>query len=298
MQKRLAKGLSPVATEQEKEYNDRGYGEENKGVSVDLTISLAPLKSLEQPIRLCYGKEWHRFPTYFLVPAGVEVEWIKSDFTGILPKHFDVDASSPTQPLDGIASTSMRRLASHWPWSSYTRRLQSGFNDLNREEADRYVDVSTCDYLVDLDLPHRHLGQQGSRFTHEPRFATQTESWDRVFCTPFLDAEFSRPASDPKDGSVKKVVQKVAAALHRAFWLPKSWYGSANMYGDYCLLRNRESGLGERRRLLVRLRRRKAAAKCKCSRIDRTMKSITATRLDETKRELRLEDSRTTFACT
>ncbi|SPO30486.1 related to ALG9 - mannosyltransferase [Ustilago trichophora] len=241
IQQRIARGLSPVATEQEKDYNDRGYGAENKGNSVDLTIDLSPLTTLDKPIRLCYGKEWHRFPTHFLVPAGVEVEWIKSEFSGILPKHFDVDAASPVQPSDVVAHTLDATLGWTWPWSTVTRRVQPGFNDLNKEEPDRYVDVSTCDYLVDLDLPHRSLVSSGKESLYEPRYATKTEEWDRVFCGAFLDAEFSRPAADPRDSILKKVVQKAAAAMHRAFWLPKSWPGNANMYGDYCLLRSRNS---------------------------------------------------------
>lgn len=241
IQQRIARGLSPVATEQEKDYNDRGYGAENKGNSVDLTIDLSPLTTLDKPIRLCYGKEWHRFPTHFLVPAGVEVEWIKSEFSGILPKHFDVDAASPVQPSDVVAHTLDATLGWTWPWSTVTRRVQPGFNDLNKEEPDRYVDVSTCDYLVDLDLPHRSLVSSGKESLYEPRYATKAEEWDRVFCGAFLDAEFSRPAADPRDSILKKVVQKAAATMHRAFWLPKSWPGNANMYGDYCLLRSRNS---------------------------------------------------------
>ncbi|KAJ1020269.1 hypothetical protein NDA18_005866 [Ustilago nuda] len=241
IQQRIARGLSPVATEQEKDYNDRGLGEENKGNSVDLTISLEPLKNLEKPIRLCYGKEWHRFPTHFLVPAGVEVEWIKSQFTGILPKHFDVDASSTIQEPDLVTRTLDATLAWAWAWSSVTRRVQSGFNDLNKEEFDRYVHVSSCDYLVDLDLPHRSLASGFKESINEPRYATKFHHWDRVFCGAFLDAEFSRPVADPRDSLFTKAVQKVAAALHRAFWLPKSWPGNANVYGDYCILRNRDS---------------------------------------------------------
>lgn len=242
IQQRIASGLSPVASREEKEYNDRGYGAENKGVSVDLSIDLAPLATLETPVRLCYGKEWHRFPSHFLVPAGVEVEWIKSDFDGILPKHFDVDAVSALQPSDAVARTLDATLGWIWPWSSITRRVQSGFNDLNKEEVDRYVDVSTCDYLVDLDLPHRSLADNESRY--EPRYATLTDEWDRVFCGAFLDAEFSRPVVDPRDSWVSRVGKKVGGTLHRAFWLPKSWPGNANVYGDYCLLRNRGSRFG------------------------------------------------------
>lgn len=242
IQARIAKGLSPVATEEEKNHNDRGYGAENAGVSLDLSIDLKPLTTeLQQPIRLCYGKEWHRFPTHFLVPDGVQVEWIKSDFSGILPKHFDMRATSPLQQPTGLLASSVGAAvgASLWPWSRITRALQSGFNDLNREEHDRYVDASSCDYLIDLDYPHRNLVEHASRY--EPRFSVDSENWHRVFCQPFLDAEYSRPATDRRDNVVARLGAKAGAALHRAFWLPKSWPGNANLYGDYCLLRNRHS---------------------------------------------------------
>lgn len=240
IQARIAKGLSPVATEQEKEYNDRGLGAENKGVSLDLSIDLSPLQGLERGVRLCYGKEWHRFPTHFLVPAGVEVEWVKSEFDGILPKHFDVAASFPIQPEDGVASTLSSSVGFLWPWASTTRRLQSGFNDLNQEEFDRYVPVSSCDYLIDLDYPHRHLSSD-TETGLEPRYAVEANEWDRVFCSPFLDAEWSRAVVEPGEGAVKRVVKKVAATVHRVLWLPKVWFGNANVYGDYCLLRNKSS---------------------------------------------------------
>lgn len=246
IQQRIARGLSPVATEQEKDYNDRGYGAENKGNSVDLSIDLAPLTMLEQPVRLCYGKEWHRFPTHFLVPAGVEVEWVKSEFSGILPKHFDVDAASPVQRADGVASRLDVVQGGLWPWASVTRRVQAGFNELNREESDRYVDVASCDYLIDLDFPHRSLvssttTSRNGDDTYEPRYALQSEQWHRVFCTPFLDADFSRPLVESSQRLAKRLMHRLAAALHRALWLPKSWPASANLYGDYCLLRNNNS---------------------------------------------------------
>ncbi|ETS60356.1 hypothetical protein PaG_05557 [Moesziomyces aphidis] len=236
IQQRIARGLPAVATSEEKEYNDRGYGAENKGVSVDLSIDLSPLATMQQPVRLCYGKEWHRFPTHFLVPAGVEVEWVRSEFRGILPKHFA--HASPSPATDAVARVLDASLGWAWPWSSTTRRVQSGFNDMNKQELDRYVDVDSCDYLVDLDLPHRSL--TGDESELEPRYAVQAD-WDRVFCAPFLDAEFSRPAADPRDAALKRAALKAAAAFHRAFWLPKAWPGSANVYGDYCLLRNRSS---------------------------------------------------------
>ena len=138
---RIAKGLNAVPTSEEREYNERGYVKENAGISQDLSISLAPLQTLDEPIRLCYGKEWHRFPNHFMVPAGVEVQFIKSEFSGILPKHFDASVHGVgfENARDSAAATLDSTLGWLWPWRDITRRSQTGFNDLNLEEQDRYV---------------------------------------------------------------------------------------------------------------------------------------------------------------
>ena len=57
---------------------------------------------------------------------------------------------------------------------------------------------------------------------HEPRYILDEKTWERVTCLPFLDARHS-------------------SRLTRAFWLPSQKWQSRNKFGDYCLLRNRES---------------------------------------------------------
>ena len=78
------------------------------------------------------------------------------------------------------------------------------------------MDVDTCDYLVDLDFP-----LHPSTSVHEPRYAVQTDTWERAFCQPFLDASHS-------------------FILTRMFWLPGETWQSRNEFGDYCLLRNKD----------------------------------------------------------
>lgn len=73
-------------------------------------------------ISLCYGGEWHRFPSSFFIPssASISVRFVKSDFSGLLPKAFTIlEAENPI-------------------WKS-TRAEPSGFNDRNQEELDRYA---------------------------------------------------------------------------------------------------------------------------------------------------------------
>ena len=84
-------------------------------------IDLSPVKYFD--LKLCVAKEWHRFPGHYYVPDGVRVEWIKSEFDGMLPGHF-----KPTPRWGGL----MARLAG-------THNVPHGLNDLNKEEASFYV---------------------------------------------------------------------------------------------------------------------------------------------------------------
>ncbi|KAI0688138.1 glycosyltransferase family 22 protein [Cytidiella melzeri] len=151
-------------------------------------------------LTLCFGKEWYRFPGSYLVPDGVTVEWIKSEFDGMLPGHF-----KRTPKKGGLVS----RIHG-------TRVVPGGLNDMNKEEPSFYVDVNTCDYLVDSDYPLHPTSTP-----HEPRYAVH-EAWDRVKCEPFLDASHS-------------------SLLTRTLWVPGEKWQQTNEYGDYCLLRNKRN---------------------------------------------------------
>jgi hypothetical protein len=40
-------------------------------------------------INVCYGKEWHRFPSSFLFPdQRYRIKFIKSEFNGMLPAYY------------------------------------------------------------------------------------------------------------------------------------------------------------------------------------------------------------------
>ncbi|KAI0684639.1 hypothetical protein BC835DRAFT_610900 [Cytidiella melzeri] len=109
-------------------------------------------------LTLCFGKEWHRFPGSYLVPDGVTVEWIKNEFDGMLPGHF-----KRTPKKGGLVSRIHE-----------TRVVPGGLNNMNKEEPGFYVDVNTCDYLVDSNYPLHPTSTP-----HEPRYAVH-EAWDRV----------------------------------------------------------------------------------------------------------------------
>ncbi|GAA6059335.1 hypothetical protein JCM10212_005915 [Sporobolomyces blumeae] len=160
-------------------------------------ISLESLGELN--LRLCLGKEWHRFPSSWLIPDQLETRFVKSEFDGILPKEWE--EPGPGKGLFGRA----------------TAVKPTGMNMFNQEEKDRYVDVSTCDYLVDLDFPSR----PASSFSPlEPRYAADSSTWDVVFSHPFLDAENSPVYS-------------------RAIRLPVPGWGKGNQWGEYVLLRRK-----------------------------------------------------------
>ena len=93
-------------------------------------IDFAPLGVMN--VTLCLGKEWYRFPGHYLVPDGVRVRWIKSEFDGMLPGHF-----KPTPREDGL----MARVRG-------TRAIPHGLNDLNMEEPSFYVRIFVCSGTV------------------------------------------------------------------------------------------------------------------------------------------------------
>ncbi|KAK7489300.1 hypothetical protein BaRGS_00019408 [Batillaria attramentaria] len=138
----------------------------------------------DRNVNICVGKEWYRFPSNFFLPSDRwHLQFIKSEFKGLLPKPYE-------------------------PGEHGTRVIPSHMNDLNREEPTRYIDISKCHYLVDLDLP--------SESRLEPRYA-HTDDWTVVVSAPFLDSSRSH-------------------RLLRAFYIP---FVSAQhcSYADYNILK-------------------------------------------------------------
>ncbi|GAA5821166.1 hypothetical protein JCM11251_004497 [Rhodosporidiobolus azoricus] len=166
-------------------------------LDLDQALDVSGLEPLN--LRLCLGKEWHRFPSSWLVPNELETRFVKSAFDGILPKVWE-------EPGEGKGL-----------FGRATAVEPEGMNMFNKEEADRYVEPSTCSYLIDLDYPSRPSSSISSL---EPRYAAETENWDSVFCAPFLDA-----ANSPR--------------LNRALDLPLPGWNEKNSYGEYCLLRRK-----------------------------------------------------------
>jgi alpha-1,2-mannosyltransferase len=98
--------------------------------------------------------------------------------------------------------------------------MQPAEDDVNK------TDVSTCDYLIDLDFP-----LHPSSSAHEPRY-TVNEAWEKVVCTPFLDGRHSM-------------------IITRMLWIPGERWQKGNEWGEYCLLKNTERIAEKEARLKV-----------------------------------------------
>ncbi|CAB3410954.1 unnamed protein product [Caenorhabditis bovis] len=128
-------------------------------------------KIMHDPVRICLGKEWHRFPSNFFIPnevydvkgkpRGVEVQFIRSEFRGILPKHY----------YNGSTTVEI------------TMHVPDAMNDRNREEPSRYVDLESCDFLIDVDMPGT---------PYEPNFREMPQ-WKAMHELPFLVNRESHP---------------------------------------------------------------------------------------------------------
>ncbi|CAI7842351.1 unnamed protein product [Closterium sp. NIES-54] len=89
-------------------------------------------------VTVCYGMEWHRFPTSFLLPSPLHrTAFINDGFKGLLPIPFD-------------------------PEQGGTESAPNYFNDRNQATPEQFLDESLCDYLVELDNS-RHVSMTGER---------------------------------------------------------------------------------------------------------------------------------------
>lgn len=168
----------------------------NQGDDFVPSWDLSPLEEMDTPLRVCYGAEWHRFPSSFLYPKGIDVQWIQSAFDGMMPRPWDKSSAS-----------------GWWPRSE-TRVVHLGrFNSANEPSAEKgtYVPVSSCNYLVTLNLPSQPPTAAEPDFIADP-------AWEVEHCARFLDAASSR-------------------GWARWLWLPGGIGENQRVYGQYCLLK-------------------------------------------------------------
>lgn len=119
-------------------------------------------------INICVGKEWYRFPASFFLPdRRFRIRFVRSGFTGLMPKPFREDGNG-------------------------TRVIPSGMNEFNKEDPAQFYAWSQaegCHYFVDLDLSHRQ--SQDKELTNEES-PIPKEARAILFSATFLDSELSR----------------------------------------------------------------------------------------------------------
>lgn len=109
-------------------------------------IDLSPIKEFD--LKLCYGKEWYRFPGHYLIPDGVRVEFVKSEFDGMLPRHFEEFTPEDELEQGGVFA----KLANRWWLRPQTRFVPDDLNDLNKEDTSHYV--CFCSLVASFSLPN------------------------------------------------------------------------------------------------------------------------------------------------
>jgi alpha-1,2-mannosyltransferase len=131
-------------------------------------IDLSPVKEFD--LKLCMGKEWHRFPGSYLIPNGISVEFVKSEFDGMLPRHFEekLTVDDPSHGQGGAIPKFTKR----WWLRPQTTYVPTDLNDLNKEDVSHYVcpvfvhiidhnpwyNVSTPDPHADFSFSHFREG--------------------------------------------------------------------------------------------------------------------------------------------
>jgi len=104
-------------------------------------IDFSLLKDFD--LRVCLGKEWHRFTGHYLMPNGIKVGFVKSEFDGMLPRHFE--ESSTLADVDKSPSFSQK-----WWSRPETTFVSDDLNDLNKEDPSHHVRVHLLYFYSDV----------------------------------------------------------------------------------------------------------------------------------------------------
>ncbi|KIR99848.1 alpha-1,2-mannosyltransferase [Cryptococcus deuterogattii 2001/935-1] len=146
-------------------YRPNGKEEER-----EVQWDLSPLQHLDEPVSICYGTEWHRFPGSYLIPEGVQVNFVQTEFDGMMPRKWEESAKK-----------------GRWPRSE-TRMVRPGrFNGENKASLEHgtFVDPSECMYMVALSMLSHTPTELEPDWTRSPE-------WEKEFCTTFLDGQSSK----------------------------------------------------------------------------------------------------------
>ncbi|KAJ3351453.1 mannosyltransferase [Allomyces javanicus] len=85
---------------------------------------------------VCLGNDWFLAPGHWVLPSTTRIEFVKHGFEGQLPAHF-----APSNTTSSIARVVHGTMA----------RDHALFNDANRMEPSRFVDLDQCDFILGRD---------------------------------------------------------------------------------------------------------------------------------------------------
>lgn len=159
-------------------------------------------------VTVCTGREWYFFPSHFFLPQRTRLAFVRDSFHGQLPQLFR-EGGSREELWIGL-------------WSN---PLQP-FNKMNKEEMSRYVDISSCDYVVAL------VDHEAEQHTHGPmvRAMELAVLGDTVPQSPGkFSVLINKPVLDPS---------RSPSALARAFHIPmlSKRLNTYNMYTAFTKL--------------------------------------------------------------
>ncbi|KAM7542378.1 hypothetical protein Aperf_G00000012278 [Anoplocephala perfoliata] len=155
---------------------------------------------------LCIGRDWHHFPSHFLLPRenhAWRVHFLRSNFSGQLPGKF----------AEGVGVIQATRVPS------------SHFNDLNLPEEGTFFNLSRCDYILD------RVSKPGQ---NEVQYSDDTKTWRILMTKPILERAESIGVSP------KTLLQRAFAKFHRAFFLPYL-FKSKNVWKEMHILERTKS---------------------------------------------------------
>lgn len=72
----------------------KNYKPYSKDEKINPEWDYTPLTTLDPPITLCYAGEWYRYPSSYLIPEGIDVQWVQTDFDGMMPRRWERSAVS------------------------------------------------------------------------------------------------------------------------------------------------------------------------------------------------------------
>jgi len=119
----------------------------------------------EEVTYICTAGEWYRFPSSFFLPANTQLGFLKSSFSGQLPQPF-TEFGSKKESLE----------------------IQEGaFNDVNKEEMDRYIGIHQCSYVIELVPSDISDGEETPECLQYMK-SDPSGDWTQVASYKYLDA--------------------------------------------------------------------------------------------------------------